>query len=73
MIQDRLEAFEKMLTAVQKEYADILIKMEKLKAEKKTKTVTYQQLFSRKLMYQNMISMYQLYGLIEEENNVKID
>lgn len=73
MIQDRLEAFEKMLTAVQKEYADILIKMEKLKAEKKTKTVTYQQLFSCKLMYQNMISMYQLYGLIEEENNVKID
>jgi len=73
MIQDRLEAFEKMLTAVQKEYADILIKMEKLKAEKKTKTVTYQQLFSRKLMYQNRISMYQLYGLIEEENNVKID
>lgn len=73
MVQDRPEAFEKMLSAVQREYADILSRMEKLKAEKKTKTVTYQQLFSRKLMYQNMISLYQLYGLVEEENNTKTD
>ncbi len=60
---DRLAAFEKMLTAVQKEYNDILEKMERLKAEGKVKTVTYQQLMSRKLMYQNMMSLYQIYGL----------
>jgi hypothetical protein len=42
--------------------------MEKLKAEKKVKTVTYQQLLARKLTYQNMLSLYQLYGLTEEKD-----
>ena len=60
---DRLAAFEKMLAAMQKEYGDIL---EKMKAQGKVKTVTYQQLMSRKLMYQNMLSLYQIYGLIEK-------
>lgn len=62
----RLEAFEKMLAAVQEEYDGILSSMEKMKAEGKVKTVTYQQLMSRKLMYQNMLSLYQIYGLAEE-------
>lgn len=61
---DRLAAFEKMLTAVQKEYSDILEKMEKLKEDGKVKTVTYQQLMSRKLMYQNMLSLYEIYDLV---------
>ncbi len=55
-----------MLAAVQREYADILSKMEKLKAEKKVKTVTYQQLLARRLTYQNMLSLYQLCELTEE-------
>ncbi|MDE6875680.1 MAG: hypothetical protein K2P87_14660 [Lachnospiraceae bacterium] len=67
MEQDRLGAFETMLAAVEREYADILSRMEKLKEAKKAKTVTYQQLLSRKLMYQNMLSLYRLYGLTEEE------
>lgn len=62
----RLEAFEKMLAAVQEEYDGILSSMEKMKAEGKVKTVTYQQLMSRKMMYQNMLSLYQIYGLAEE-------
>lgn len=66
MDEKRLEAFEKMLAAVQKEYADILSSMEKMKADGKVKTVTYQQLMTRKLTYQNMLSMYQIYGLMEE-------
>ena len=43
-----------------------LSSMEKMKAEGKVKTVTYQQLMSRKMMYQNMLSLYQIYGLVEE-------
>ena len=69
----RLDAFEKMLTAVQVEYADILSKMEKLKGEGKIKSVTYQQLMSRKLMYQNMLSLYELYGLTEKEGDKNVD
>ena len=65
MEESRLEAFEKMLAAVQNEYDDILTKMEKMKQDGKVKTVTYQQIMSRKMMYQNMISLYQIYGLME--------
>lgn len=63
MDSNRLQAFEKMLAAVEKEYGDIVEKMEKMKADGKVKTVTYQQLMSRKLMHQNMLSMYEIYGL----------
>lgn len=62
---DRLEAFEKMLAAVQAEYAGIMEKMERMKADGKVKTVTYRQLMSRKTMYQDMLSMYRIYGLTE--------
>ena len=44
LAKTRLEAFEAMLGAVQREYADILSKMDKMKGEGKVKTVTYQQL-----------------------------
>lgn len=66
MDEKRLEAFEKMLAAVQEEYAGILSSMNKMKAEGKVKTVTYQQLMSRKMMYQNILSLYQIYGLVED-------
>ena len=68
MDNGRLEAFEKMLAAVLKEYADILDKMDKMKAEGKVKTVTYQQLMARKMMYQNMLSLYEIYGLTGEKD-----
>lgn len=67
MDSNRLQAFEKMLAAVEKEYGDIVEKMEKMKADGKVKTVTYQQLMSRKLMHQNMLSMYEIYGLRDKE------
>lgn len=69
MNESRLEAFEKMLMAVQTEYADILSRMEKMKEAGKAKTVTYQQLMSRKLTYQNMLSLYELYGLTGKDGD----
>ena len=60
----RLDAFEKMLGAVQKEYDDTVGKMERLKTEGKSKTVTYRQLMANKLTYGNILAMYRLYGLI---------
>jgi len=61
--QKRLGAFEKMLEGILVEYKDILSRMEKLKAEGKVKSVTYQQLLVRKLMYTNMLALYELYDL----------
>lgn len=64
--EKRLEQFEKMLAAVQTEYGSIVRQMEELKEKGKMKSVTYQQLFARKMTYQNMLSMYELYDLIDK-------
>lgn len=63
---ERLEKFEKMLSAILSEYNDIVQKMECLKKENKTKTVTYRTLLGKKMVYNNMISMYEIYELIDK-------
>ncbi len=65
--EERLEAFEKMLKAVQENYENTDVKMKELKAEGKEKSATYRQLMGNKLQYQNMISLYQIYGLLKED------
>ena len=66
MDEKRLQQFEKMLSAVQAEYEAIIRQMEELKEKGKIRSVTYQQLLARKMTYQNMLSMYELYDLIEK-------
>ena len=62
--QQRLEAFEEMLKNIQKEHDSIQRQMEELKDKGKTKSATYRQLMGRKMTYQSMISMYEVYGLL---------
>lgn len=69
MDEKRLENFEKMLCAVQKEYEDTVAKMEELKAKGRVKSATYHQLMGRKMMYQNMLSMYELYDVISSRGS----
>ena len=66
--EKRLGQFEKMLQAVHTEYKNIVRQMEELKEKGKIRSVTYQQLMTRKLTYQNMISMYELYDLTDPED-----
>ena len=40
--------------------------MERLKRENKTKTVTYRELLGNKLTLQNILSWYEVYGLLDE-------
>ena len=47
-------------------YNSAVEKMDKLKQDGKTNTVTYKQLMAEKLKNQNIISLYKIYGLIEE-------
>lgn len=61
--EEKLQAYEKMQNAIQAEYKQVDAQMEELKAAGKTKTVTYKTLFGKKMMYKNMLSMYELYGL----------
>lgn len=64
-MSDREEKFEKMLDFVMKKYTDTVEKMDKLKAEDKTKTATFRQLMGDKMTYQNIISLYKLFELIQ--------
>lgn len=64
---DRLEAFEKMLSAVQNGYETASEKMIKLKAEGKEKTATFRQLMGDKMLYKSMLSMYEIYGLTDSK------
>ncbi|MDY3225946.1 MAG: hypothetical protein SOW84_08795 [Candidatus Faecousia sp.] len=65
-MSEREAQFEKMLAFVQQRYADTVAKMEVLKAENKTKSATFRQLMGDKLTYQNMLTLYQLYGLLDQ-------
>ena len=65
-MSEREEKFEKMLAFVQQRYADTLQRMEQLKAEDKTKSATFRQLMGDKRMYQNILTLYKLYGLLDE-------
>ena len=62
---EREEKFEKMLQAVQKQYAATVEKLAILKDQDKTKTATYRQLLGDKLMLQNILSLYRIYGLLD--------
>lgn len=64
--EQRLEAFEKMLAAIEENYIGIVNKMEALKAQGREKSATYRQLMGNKLMYKDMLSLYELYGLKEK-------
>ena len=61
----REERFERMLADVQANYSVIVEKMARLKAENRTKTVTYRELMGNKLVLQNRLTMYRTYGLID--------
>lgn len=54
-----------MLSDIQNEYTATLCKLEKLKQENKTKTATYKQLLGNKLMLQDLLSRFKIYGLLD--------
>lgn len=65
--ENRLKAFETMLQAVQENCRTTEAKMKRLKEQGKEKSATYQQLMGNKMKYQNMLSMYRIYGLLDEK------
>ena len=67
MKEERLNAFEKMLSDILSQYDSVTKKMAALKVEGKEKTVTYRQLFTDKLQYQAILSYYRTYGLLDNE------
>lgn len=65
--EERIKAFEKMLSDILAQYDLVTEKLATLKAEGKEKTVTYRQLFTNKLQYQTILSYCRTYGLLEND------
>jgi len=63
----RLAAFERMLADIQKNYAELTSRLEKLKAEGREKSATFRQYLGNKMTCQYMLTMYRDYGLLPEE------
>jgi hypothetical protein len=61
---DRLDAFEAMLSDIQRQAAYEKEQMELLRASGKEKTAAYRQYFGNRMMYKTMLEKYRQYGLI---------
>ncbi len=64
--EEKLRAYEAMRSAVETEYGRICAELEELKGKGKVKTATFQSLFAKKLNYQEILSLYHVYGLAEK-------
>lgn len=62
----RLAAFERMLADAQRNYDELTARLERLKAEGKTKTATFRQYLGNKMTYQYLLSLYEDYGLLDK-------
>jgi len=62
---ERLEAFEKMLSDIQRQAEYESQKMKELKAAGKEKTATYRQYFGNRMLYKMMLDKYKEYGLLD--------
>ncbi len=66
--QERLAAFERMLADAQRNYDELTARLERLKAEGKTRSATFRQYLGNKMTYQYLLSLYGDYGLLDENH-----
>lgn len=66
--QERLDAFERMLDDVHRQYVELTARLEQLKAEGKTKSATFRQYLGNKMTCQYVLSLYRDYGLLDKNN-----
>ncbi len=61
--EEKLAAYERMQAFVKSEYTALTEKMEKLKAEDKTKTVSYRESLGYRTYYKAVLELYEKFGL----------
>jgi len=61
---ERIDAFEAMLSDIQKQAAYETEQMERLKAAGKEKTATYRQYLGNRMLYKMLLDKYKEYGLL---------
>lgn len=62
---ERLAAFERMLTEIQKQAEYEREQMDMLKAAGKEKSATYRQYFGNRMLYKMILDKYKEYGLLD--------
>ena len=67
-MDNRLDAFEEMLSAVVRKYGETSEKLDALKALGKNKTAAFRELLGDKLTCRYILSLYEQYGLIEKNS-----
>ena len=61
---ERIDAFEAMLSDIQKQAAYETEQMERLKAAGKEKTATYRQYLGNRMLYKMLLDKYKEYGML---------
>ena len=61
---ERIDAFEAMLSDIQKQATYETEQMERLKAAGKEKTATYRQYLGNRMLYKMLLDKYKEYGLL---------
>lgn len=62
--EESLDKYENMRNDIAREFDKTVARLEELKAAGKFKTVTYKQLFARKMTLSAMLDMYREHGLL---------
>ncbi len=62
--EEALRRYRQMQSAVEASFRDAEKKLEQLKRDGKEKSATFRLMFSQKLMYGQMLSLYQAHGLL---------
>lgn len=60
---ERLEQFEKMYLYIKDQHQETVEQLEKLRRENRQKTATFRQLTARKMKYEDMLALYELFGI----------
>lgn len=64
MVDESLERYREMRDDVVREFDEVVARLGELKAAGKFKTVTYKQLFARKMTLSAMLDIYREHGLL---------
>lgn len=64
MVDESLERYREMRDDVVREFDEVVARLDELKAAGKFKTVTYKQLFARKMTLSAMLDMYREHELL---------
>ena len=62
---ERLAAFEAVLADVQREYAATVARMEEHKEAGRANSATYRQLFARRMTLREMLTLFEVHGLVK--------